>query len=151
MTIQQTAGKILLTLYYLETENPAKLERVSIVFIPQSNIKLATEQWLNKILHEISNNDTALFNAFKYLLESGLVVNKNNNNIIGGLVVFGLHLTPKGVDTIEGIEQSNEKKQAIRSLFNINVSNNMNVDALIKAEIGNIVGIGGGISGKVQS
>jgi hypothetical protein len=91
-------------------------------------------------------------NAFNYLLKSGLVAKKGDRKeVVGALIIIGLHLTPRGIDTIEGIEQSPEKKKVVKSLFNINVTSNMNVDSLIKAEVGNIIGIGGGISGKVRA
>ncbi len=150
MSIKQTSGKILLALYAVQLENPVKLERSQIIFQTASKPKLETDSWLKAILHTISDNDAMLYNSFNYLLSKGLIANKNTKGIMGGLLLLGLHITDTGVDIVEGIEQGPAEQKVVKSLFNFNFSSNVTVDSLLKAEVGNIVGIGGAIGGKVD-
>lgn len=150
MTIKQTAGKILLSLYVVQYDNPVKLERSQVVFQHSSRPKLDADKWLKEILHSITENDALLFNAMNYLLSKGLIANKNSKGIMGGLLLLGLHLTDTGVDIIEGVEQGNEGQKIIKSLFNFNFKANISLDSLLKAEVGNIVGIGGAVGGKLD-
>lgn len=152
MTIKETAGKIILLLYAIQTNNPAELETTSITFQMSSGAELDADGWLESALHEISDNDSLLYNAFNYLLEKGFISKRNRNDILAGLLLVGPHLTAEGVDIIEGIEQGEEKQKVVKSLFNFNFTLNptMKVDSLVKAEVGNIVGVGGAINGKVE-
>ncbi|MFZ1302147.1 MAG: hypothetical protein WAQ27_06280 [Candidatus Microsaccharimonas sp.] len=150
MGIKQTAGKILLSLYVTQLDNPVKLERASLVFKNSQKPKLDTDRWLKDILHSISENDTMLYNGFNYLLQKGLIGNKNTKGILGGLLLLGLHVTSQGVDVVEGVEQGPEQQKIVKSLFSFNFSNNVTVDSLVKAEIGNVVGIGAAVGGKLD-
>ncbi len=149
MSIKQTAGKILLSLYVVQLDNPTKLEQTSVVFMATPNSKLDTSEWLKSILHSINDNDVILYNAFNYLLEKHLIAKKNNRELMGGLVLLGLHLTATGIDVIEGVEQGEEPQKIVKSLFNFNFTSKVTVDSLVKAEVGNIVGIGAAASGKI--
>lgn len=150
MTIKETAGKILLALYYLQTNNPVDLEQTSIVFIAASKPKLDTKSKFKNMLHDINDNDAVLYNAFNYLLEKRLIAKKNNKTIYGGMFLLGLHVTHEGIDVIEGVEQGPEQQQVFKSLFNITFSPKIKVDSLVKSEVGNIVGIGGAVGGKLN-
>ncbi len=150
MSVKQTAGKILLSLYVIQLDDPTKLGQTGIVFAAVSNMKVDTQSWLKDILHSISKDDILLYNAFNYLLEKGLIAKKNNKEIMGGLLLLGLHLTANGIDVIEGIEQGEEPQKAIKSLFNFNFTSKVSIDSLVKAEVGNIVGIGAAANGKIK-
>jgi hypothetical protein len=153
MTIKETAGKIVLLLYAVQINNPAKLDNSHITFSMPNKPKLEAGSWLKRALREVSDNDALLYNALNYLLEKGLISKRNTKDIMGGMLLIGPHLTADGVDIIEGIEQGEEKQKIVKSLFNFNfsLSPTMKVDSLVKAEVGNIVGIGGAISGKIGS
>lgn len=150
MGIKQVSGKILLALYVVQLENPVKLERSSIVFQTATKPKLETDSWLRNVLHRISENDAMLYNGINYLLEKGLIANKNTKGIMGGLLLMGLHLTDSGIDIIEGVDQGPAEQKVVKSLFNFNFSANVTLDSLLKAEVGNIVGIGAAVGGKVD-
>lgn len=150
MSIKQTAGKILLSLYVLQLSNPTELEQTSVVFQATSDVELETDAWLEDILHSINDNDNLLYNSFNYLLEKGLIAKKNKKDFMGGLLLLGLHLTASGIDVIEGVEQGEEPQKIIKSLFNFNFSSKMTIDSLVKAEVGNIVGVGAAVGGKID-
>ena len=102
------------------------------------------------ILHEISDNDALLYNSFNYLLSKGLIATKNTKGVMGALLLIGLYITDTGIDTVEGVGQGEEERKIVKSLFNFNLSTNVTLDSLIKAEVGNIVGIGGAVNGKAE-
>jgi hypothetical protein len=152
MTIKEAAGKIILLLYYAQTENPAKLDNSKMAFTMINKPKLEADGWLKRALRDINENDAVLYNAINYLLEKRLIARRNTKDTLGGMLLISPHLTADGIDIIEGIEQGTERQRIVKSLFNFtfNLSPTMKVDNLIKAEVGNIVGIGGAISGKVE-
>ena len=151
MTIKETAGKILLVLYYLQTTEPTKLESMQIFFQATVKPSLEADAELESLLHSINDSDIVLYNAVNYLLERGLISKKKQKGVMGGLLIIGPHVTYVGVDIIESVEQGEDKQKDVKSLFNLsfNFSPTMKVDNLLKAEVGNIVGIGGAISGKI--
>ena len=153
MTIKETAGKILLVLYYLQISEPMKLDQEQILFQAANKPKLeTTSSRFKQQLHEISSNDVQLYNATLYLLERGLIQSKTKMGVMGGLLILGPHVTYQGIDIVESVEQGEASQKIVKSLFNFsfNFSPTMKVDSLLKAEVGNIVGMGGAISGKVE-
>lgn len=152
MTVKEAAGKIILVLYHVQTENPAKLDNSQITFSMPSKPKLEADKWLKRALREVNENDAVLYNALNYLLEKGLIAKRNTKDIMGGMLLIGPHLTADGIDVIEGVEQGEEGQKVVKSLFNFSftLKPTMKIDSLVKAEVGNIVGIGGAISGKVE-
>ena len=160
MTIKETAGKLLLALYSLQIKNPIVLQDMQLNIAVSDRYEggrtppyfLHEEEYpLPQILHQISTNDSLLYNALHYLLGKSLInfVNTDSFRANASEDYFGLHLTDLGIDVVEGVNQGDEQKKRFSSLFNITVNNN--VDSLIKAEVGNVVGIGGAISGKVTT
>lgn len=153
MTIKETAGKLLLVLYSLQITEPMKLEHEQILFQTASKLKLETDSSsFKQLLHGITTDDTALYNATNYLLERGLIDKRNQKGVMSGLLIIGPHVTYPGIDIIESVEQGEESQKVVKSLFNFNFSfsPSMKVESLLKAEVGNIVGVGGAISGKVE-
>lgn len=150
MSIKQTSGKILLALYVIQLDNPVKLERAKVIFQKSSKPKLEADNWLKNILREISDDDAMLYNSFNYLLSKGLIANKNTKGIMGGLLILGLHITDTGIDIIEGVEQGPAEQKVVKSLFNFSFTNKVTIDSLVKAEVGNIVGVGAAVGGKVD-
>lgn len=153
MTIKETAGKILLVLYYMQIANPADLDNKQILFQSMSQSKLETNLEFEKILHEINEDDSMLYNAFNYLFDKNFIAKRNKKDLLGGVLIIGPHLTCDGIDIIECVEQGEEPQRIVKSLFNFsfNFSPTMKVDSLIKSEVGNIVGIGGAVSGKIEA
>lgn len=150
MTIKQAAGKVLFSLYVFQLNNPVKLEHSQVIFQHSSRPRLDADNWLKEALHSITDNDALLFNAFNYLLNKGLIANKNTKGIMGGMLLLGLHLTDTGVDVIEGVEQGIAERKVVKSLFNFNFKANISLDSLIKAEVGNVVGVGAALGGKAD-
>lgn len=153
MTIKETAGKLLLVLYSVQITEPMRLEQEQILFQTNSKPKLQTaSSKFKNLLHGITDDDAALYNATNYLLERGLLGKRNQKGVSGGLLIIGPHVTYQGIDMIESVEQGEESQKVVKSLFNFNFnfSPTMKVDTLLKAEVGNIVGVGGAVSGKVS-
>jgi len=155
MSVKKIAGKILLSLYVIQIDDPFKLEQTSVVFkitSTNSNVKLDTKEWLREILHSIDSSDAMLCNAFNYLIQKNLISNKDKSGsgAIGCLILLGLHLTANGIDVIEGVEQGEESQKIIKSLFNFSFTPKVTIDSLVKAEVGNIVGVGVAANGKIE-
>lgn len=152
MTIKETAGKILLVLYFMQVDNPSKLEYEQVIFRTTSKPKLDTSSKLKTTLHEINSDDAALYNGFRYLLDKGIIAKRNTKDAMGAMFLIGPHLTSEGIDLVESVEQGEESQKVVKALFNFNFkfSPTMKVDSLVKAEVGNIVGIGGAVSGKAS-
>jgi hypothetical protein len=155
MTIKEIAGKILLIIYVIQREDPVGLqeEMIDIVTVVYSDDKRRVPYFredtrLVKAMRAVDDNDASLYSAFHYLLDKELIgfLNKEKNKTMDGEYYFGIRLTDKGFDVIEGVEQSKESQKKFSSLFNITIAPTVKVDSLVKAEVGNIVGVGGAIN-----
>lgn len=78
------------------------------------------------------------YNAVQYLFEKNLIEG-NRSDDTGGTSIFNLRVSAQGIDVIEGIERGEEEKRIFNTTFNIKLSDNINVESLIKAEVGNLL------------
>jgi len=152
MTIKETAGKILLVLYSLQIENPIKLKNDLILIKTIDRPVIEGNDGVAGWLHKITDDDTRLYNGLQYLFDKHLIAKSNNKNAMGAYLIRGLYVTDLGLDIIQGVEQGEESQKKLKSLFNFNftISPKIQVDSLVKAEVGNIVGVGGAIGGKLS-
>ncbi len=153
MQIKTIAGKMLLVFYALQRENPISLQDEIVSIVTHSSDK---DQKIPKFdseksdlidkMHRITTSDSDLYSAFHFLLDKGFITftNQNSHKTMGGENYFGLRLTDLGFDVVEGVEQNKENQKKFFALFNIKA--NMTIDSLVKAEVGNIVGIGGAVN-----
>jgi len=56
-----------------------------------------------------------------------------------GSNLFNLKVTASGVDIIEGIERGAEEKRVFNMTFNFNITNDVTVESLLKAEFGSLI------------
>lgn len=135
------SGQILLYFYYLQRTRPEILANWMVDFNIYNNTGTKkTESEIGKALSFISNSDLDIFNSLKYLIEKGYIsTGKESKTLDGNETIFDIKLTASGIDIIEGIERGNDEKKIFNLTFNINVENNMNIEGLIKAELGSIL------------
>jgi len=149
-TIKEIAGKILLYVYYRCRTNAVEFEHYDEIIFnfgsTYKKVKISGKGQLPRDLQKMGYSDNDLYEALKLLIKSRHIESLRGR---AGIHLANIQLTPYGYDVIEGIERSSEDKKNFFTLFNIRISNNMNIDSLIKSEIGNIVGLGGAVSGKL--
>lgn len=137
MTIKEIAGKVLLYLYEIQREQPAKLLFIVIEFdeLPGGRFSLnCSENKIKTALLKISENPNDIYNAHRYLVDKNFI-QSSEQAMAGSGAYIGCLLTDHGVDIIESIERGNEEKARFNLTFNIKVENNMNVESLIKANL----------------
>lgn len=151
MKVNHAAGKILLALYVLQLENVVKLGKARLQFTSPQKSKLEGDTWLKDILRQINADDSMIHNALNYLLDEGLIHNFSTRDVGPySILLYGIRVSSKGIRIVENIEKGDEQRKVVKSLFSFNFSNNVTVDSLVKAEVGNIVGIGAAVGGKID-
>ncbi len=145
MTIKEIAGKILLYLYAEERMNllVSRNRKLNIENNREKKIiELSGDEVLVKSLGEISKSANDIFLAFNYLVAKKFIWVNEDKDGKGSISYRRMGLEPEGIDIIEGIDRGSSEKKEFNVTFNINVENNMNVDSLIKANVGSLLGIG---------
>ena len=92
-------------------------------------------------LLKISNNGNEIYNALVYLRDKKFI------EVIAGnylLEEYQEHfqkfrVSALGIDMIEGIERGKEEKSKFNIIFNIKLAENMNVESLLKTEVGSLI------------
>lgn len=136
--IKTIAGELLLLMYTLY-RNEAKLERVTIEFYDQkADFSAKGIDNLKEDIIQIAESPLNAYNGLKYLEESGFIhFDLNISNV--WYLLYNLEVTASGIDIIEGIERGEQERDYFYLTFNIQVNNNVNIDSLIKAEIGSLI------------
>lgn len=136
--VKAIAGEILLYFYTLQRRRGFDSMEI-IRFDGWDNINIPASSQLEKDLLTICKESAAdLYNALSYLSEKYLLsFNKSRNS--GGDMLHGFKVTAGGMDIIEGIERGPEERNNFYLTFNIKVADNINVDSLIKNEIGSLL------------
>lgn len=137
MTIKEIAGTVLLYLYEIQREQPAKLRFIVIDFNELSGGQVSlncSDNSIKTALLKISENPNDIYNAHRYLVNKSFIQSSEQSDAGSGEYI-GCLLTDHGVDIIEGIERGDEEKAHFNFIFNIKVENNMNVESLIKANL----------------
>lgn len=138
--IKHIAGDLLLFFYDHQRKNgfsPRSVVRFGGVF--EGVINLQGKGDLDGHLFEISRDNPAdAYNALRYLEEKGFLDFKKSSDT-GGDLIHGFHVTAHGVDIIEGIERGPEERRDFHVTFNIKLADSINIDSLIKAELGNLL------------
>ncbi len=144
--IKTIAGKILLYFYSLQRSDYSKLHDLVLGFqmrhFSDKNEKSPKishkENEIVQNLLKISNNDNNIYNALKYLTDKGFIeMSKNSDNVSDNFLNFSV--SSIGIDVIEGIERGVEEKKIFNVTFNIKVADNINIESLMKAEIGSLL------------
>lgn len=143
-TIKTISGEILLYLYLLQRQNVGELKGQMLSFGLWHNSASNEGACLNKRSGTIFGSkdfdaytDNDLYNALVYLGDSSLIDFTDSKDNTGSHF-FNLKVTSHGVDIIEGIERGEEERNVFNVTFNFNVTNDVTVESLLKAEFGSL-------------
>lgn len=139
-TLKQIAGDLLLYFYKLQRQDKLEVSHV-IVFdnYPGENINLNDKSEFGKtILNLADNSSIDTYNGLKYLEEKSFI-NFKEDGSNAGILLHGLRITAYGLDIIEGIERGEKEKNEFHVVFNIKLAENVNIESLIKAELGSLI------------
>lgn len=138
--IKEIAGEILLYFYTLQRRNGYGSMDV-LTFGGFDEIALITETDLSKSLMKICNDSAAdLYNGLNYLDQRNFM-SLHQSRSTGGDSLHSFMVTSHGIDIIEGIERGQEERNNFYVTFNIKVADQINVESLLKNELGSIFDI----------
>lgn len=144
-SIKKIAGEILLYLYLLQRQDVGKLKSEILSFgiwhIPPEKQGAQLErrsETLFKVSDFDSYTDNDLYNALVYLYDSSLIDYTDSRDTFGSHFV-NLKVTSLGTDIIEGIDRGPEEKKVFNVTFNFNITNDVTVESLLKAEFGSLI------------
>lgn len=111
-----------------------------IAFIGPSKWRFHSgESEVREVLTSISAGSVInLKNAFQYLKEKRLIDFQSNGVFQVQIDIFNLSITAAGVDIIEGVGGAETDKGKYQMTFNVKLADNINVESLLKAELGSI-------------
>lgn len=143
-SIKKISGEILLYLYLLQRQDVGKLKSAILSFgmwhLPEGKDGAQLER-RSETIFKISDfdayNDNDIYNALVYLHDSNLVEFNDSRDSAGSNLV-NLKVTSYGVDMVESIDRGAEEKQNFNVTFNFNITNDVTVESLLKAEFGSI-------------
>ncbi len=144
--IKTIAGKILLYFYSLQRTDYTKLHHATLEFFMKyvEPRKKPSLKWMRRGndlengLAKISHNDHNIYNALRYLHDSGFIEMSNSPDTARA-IFLNFRVSNAGVDIIESIERGSEEKRKFNIIFNIKLADNINIDSLLKAEIGSLL------------
>jgi len=138
--IKKIAGELLLYFYTLQRKQGIPIaEHVRFKNHWGGPISVTGDGSFEKTILKIGNgSDIDVFNAINYLLEKNFIDCKASTDT-GGYSYIWLKVSAFGIDIIEGIERSKEAKNEFSVNFNIKLADNINIDSLIKNELGSLI------------
>lgn len=143
-SIKKISGEILLYLYLLQRQDVGKLKSSILSFgmwhLPEEQEGAQLER-RSETIFKISDfdayNDNDIYNALVYLHDSNMI-EYNDSRDSHGSNLINLKVTSYGVDMVESIDRGAEEKQNFNVTFNFNITNDVTVESLLKAEFGSI-------------
>ncbi len=144
--IKKISGKILLYFYSIQRSDYAKLHDSILEFQMRhfSSDDNKSPQIINKgneivqDLLKISGNDNNIYNALIYLDDKGFInMSRSLDNVSDNFLNFSV--SSAGIDIIEGIERGESERKKFNIIFNIKLADNINVESLIKTELGSLI------------
>jgi len=143
--IKKIAGKMLLYFYTLQRNDYSSLYDFGLSFqmrhFPKGEKSPAINDKNNEIsqtLIKISGNDNNAYNALIYLCEKGFInMSKTSDNVSDHFL--NINVSSEGIDIIEGIERGETEKKEFNIIFNIKIADNINIESLIKTELGSLI------------
>ena len=138
-SIKKISGDLLLYFYALQRKNAFPIMEVLGFTGINDKIQIEDNSELTKGILNITNDSTEdAFNALRYLEKDGFISYKEERDS-GGYYFHHIELNPKGIDIVEGIERDEIGKKEFHVNFNIKLADNINIDSLIKAELGSLI------------
>lgn len=137
-SIKEIAGDILLYFYARQRETGFALpDQINFGGIYSSQINYSGPENLKKI----SRKPADLYNAFRYLDEKHFIDFKTAHSSAAD-TFYNIRLSAQGIDIIEGVELNEQARRNFTINFNIKLADNINVDSLVKAQLGNLLKFG---------
>jgi hypothetical protein len=142
-SIKKIAGKILLYFYFLQRIDYRDINNINIRFniwnrSDNQDILEKRDSTIFNIdkFNSYTNND--LYNAIVYLHDSGLISYYDSEDNCG-ISMISFKVTASGIDLIEGIERGETEKKEFNIIFNFNITQDITVESLLKAEFGPLI------------
>ena len=137
--IKKIAGELLLYLYSIQRNDASLLlEILSFNRDRDGKINLSEGSKLVENILKITNKSSIdVFNALNYLSGKYFISFSYSENT-GGYLFNSIRVTSNGTDIIEGIERGPKEKKEFNINFNIKLADNINVESLLKAELGSL-------------
>lgn len=142
--IKKIAGDLLL-FFYASQRDSTSIGKIMLSFGIETNEKKELEKSeIGKKILEISKESLIdTYNAIQYLKEKkfidikeGQFTDYDNGNVTYNF--YDLRVSAYGIDIIEGIERGAQEKKDFQINFNIKLTDNLNIESLIKTEIGSL-------------
>lgn len=135
--IKEIAGELLLYFYTKQRKHGFPVMEI-IRFDGWDKITMNDQSELGKDLMKICKDNAAdLYNALLYL-EQNAFLDVNTGRDSGGDSMHNFAVTSRGIDIIEAIERGQPERNNFYVTFNIKLADNVNVESLIKNELGSI-------------
>ena len=135
--IQQISGDVLLLIYALQRQGETG---DGIVSLDRRFTQFESSEFGQKILAASGGKVIDAYEALRYLEEKGFLYFKESNDNMT-FHFINMRVTAFGVDIVEGIEKGDAERKAFQMIFNIKLADNINVESLIKNELGSLVKI----------
>lgn len=139
MTIQQTAGKLLVYFYQLQRTAPLQVRVRQIVFAsdnPSSRLSvMADKRWLTNDLQAISNSAEDMLNAMHYLCDKKLIRTSERSGS-EKRVYTGHELTASGIAMVEAVQNSSQGAQDFNQEFQTNLASETKLSQLTDQLLG---------------
>lgn len=138
-TIQKMSEELLLSFYVMQNKK-GYITKNTIAFMGPSTWRFHSgESAVREVLTLISAGSVInLKNAFQYLKDKRLIDFQANGIFQESIEIYNLSITAAGVDIIEGVGGAETEKGKYQMAFNVKLADNINVESLIKAELGSI-------------
>ncbi len=143
--IKKIAGKILLYFYSIQRDDYSYLHDFILSFQmrhfsngEKSPVINNKEHKISKDLIKISGNDNNIYNALIYLYEKGFInMSRSSDNVSDHFL--NISVSQGGIDIVEGIERGEKEKREFHVTFNIKLADDINIESLIKTELGSLI------------
>lgn len=133
MTIQETAGRLLVYFYQLQKTAPLQVRTRQFIFTsdhPTSRLSLVTDKrWLTSDLQSISKSGEDMLNAMLYLQQLAFIRTTERSDS-QKRVYTGCELTAKGVAIIEAVSFSDEGVDNFSHSFGMHIDGPISLDGL---------------------
>ena len=141
-SIKKISGDVLLYLYSIQRKNGFPRDSILSFQREDNGAKLSVSSNFEKGIFKIASDSSVdLYNAIRYLEEKSFI-DFNDSRDTSGYCFINIRVTAFGVDIIEGIERDDEAKKEFNITFNIKIADNINIESLIKNELGSLVKLG---------
>jgi hypothetical protein len=143
-SIKKISGEMLLYLYLLQRQDVGRLKNAMIRFglwhLPEGQEGALMEhrsQTIMGISDFDAYSDNDLYNALTYLHDSDMIGYSESKDSHGS-ILLNLRVSARGIDMVESIDMGAEEKKHFNVTFNFNITNEITVESLLKAEFGPI-------------